>query len=151
MLNSIVITTIDFDTILTIWKNHLWINRTSAIEPTSAMTYLGGYDLKNMGYTPTFFAYYVGDTIAGVNSGHMCFVRQYRSRGLYVFPEYRKKGIGTELLLASVEQAKLEKAKFVWSYPRFTAKNTYEQAGFTIASSWQDSEFGMNAYYKVDI
>lgn len=143
---------IDFNTILPIWENHLWVGRTSKIEPTSAMNYLDGYDLKNMGFTPIFFAYYIDDTIAGVNSGHMCFLGGYRTRGLYVFPEHRKKGIGTELLLTAIEQAKLERAKFVWSYPRYEARSTYEQAGFTITSSWEKSEMGkMNAYCRVDI
>jgi GNAT superfamily N-acetyltransferase len=143
---NIVIKQVDFFTVYEIWVNHLWPNRHSIIEPTSSMKFLGGYDLKNMNYNPTFFAYYINDDIAGVNSGHMCLNNQYRSRGLYVFPEHRKKGIGTELLLYTIEQAKKENAEMTWSYPRLQSWTTYKNAGFTLASDWEESELGLNAY-----
>ena len=112
---------------------------------------MGSYDLKNMKFDPTFFAYYMDDTIVGVNSGHMCLNQEYRSRGLYVSPEHRKKGIGTELLLSTVEQAKKENAKLVWSYPRLQSWSTYKNAGFTLTTDWEHSELGLNAYCKRDL
>ena len=75
---------ISFYQIFPIWNNYLWPNRVSEITPTSAMCYLGGYDLVNMDSMPTFFAYVIDGEIAGVNSGHMCNNNEYRSRGLYV-------------------------------------------------------------------
>jgi GNAT superfamily N-acetyltransferase len=99
---------ISFDQILPIWNNYLWPERVSEITPTSAMCYLGGYDLVNMDSMPTFFAYMIEGEIAGVNSGHMCKDNDYRSRGLYVFEKFRGRGIGTILLKDTIEQAKKE-------------------------------------------
>lgn len=134
-----------------IWKNYLWPNRTSPIEPNSAMCYLGEYDMFNMSTQPTFFAYMIDDKIAGVNSGHLCNNHHYRSRGLFVFDEHRKKGIGTQLLLATIEQAKTENAQLCWSYPRQDSWRTYEKAGFVLQSKFRPDETGLNAYCSIEL
>lgn len=140
---------IEYKEIEDIWKRHLWPNRYSKIESISAMLFLKGYDLGNYYFKPTFFGFKIGDIIAGVNSGHKCADHSYRSRGLYVFPEYRKHGIAKDLLLATIDQAKKEYATFVWSYPRQESWNVYESAGFSLASDWHVGETGTNAYCKV--
>jgi GNAT superfamily N-acetyltransferase len=137
---------ISFHQILPIWNNYLWPNRVSEITPTSAMCYLGGYDLVNMDSIPTFFAYMIDGEIAGVNGGHMCNDNEYRSRGLYVFEKFRGKGIGTALLKATIEQAVKEEAALCWSYPKDSSWNTYAKAGFMLASEFEISENGTNAY-----
>lgn len=137
---------ISFYQIFPIWNNYLWPNRVSEITPTSAMCYLGGYDLVNMDSMPTFFAYVIDGEIAGVNSGHMCNNNEYRSRGLYVFEKFRGKGIGTALLKATIEQAVKEEAALCWSYPKDSSWNTYAKAGFMLASEFEISENGTNAY-----
>ena len=140
---------ISFHQILPIWDNYLWPNRISEITPTSAMCYLGGYDLVNMDSIPTFLAYVIDGEIAGVNSGHMCKDNAYRSRGLYVFEKFRGKGIGTALLKATIEQAVKEEAALCWSYPKDSSWNTYTRAGFTLVSDWESSENGTNAYCMI--
>lgn len=140
---------ITFDDILPIWRDYLWPGRTSDITPTSAMHYMEGYDLVNMSYTPTFFAYIIDNEIAGVNSGHMCMNGRYRSRGLYVFERFRGKNIGTELLIATIEQARLEGANLCWSYPKDTSWKTYAKAGFKLDSEFEDSENGKNAFCSI--
>ena len=137
---------ITFEEILPVWKNFLWPNRVSSIESTSAMNFLGGYDLINMSYAPTFFAYILDNKIVGVNSGHKCMDNSYRSRGLWVFPEYRGQHIGRKLLLATIDQSTIEKSHYVWSFPRLSSWNTYKATGFTLASTWEHSETGFNAY-----
>lgn len=137
---------ITFEEILPIWTNHLWPNRTSPIEPHSAMLFKEKYDMQNYKYPASFFAYYINDNIIGVNSGHRTFDDGYRSRGLYVMPEYRKKGIAKKLLLHTIEQGKIEGAQFIWSYPRQPSWKSYESAGFELASDWRDDETGVNAY-----
>lgn len=136
----------DFDTIKSIWSEHLWPNRVSKIEPHSAMLLDGTYDMKNFDYPATFLLYYDNDKIAGCNSGHMCSDNTYRSRGLYVFPEYRKKGYGKILLEHTINIGKQEHAKSVWSYPRFESWSTYKSAGFELLGDWEKSETGTNAY-----
>ena len=138
-----------FNEVLPIWKNHLWPDRQSSIDPNSAMCFLGGYDLGNMDPIPTFFAFIVDGEIAGVNSGHMCNDKQYRSRGLYVFEKFRGKGIGTILLKATIEQAIVEGAALCWSYPRKTSWKSYLAAGFELASDWEKSETSDDNAYCV--
>lgn len=145
-----MISKITFKELFHIWSESLWPERQSFIEPTSAMLFLGGYDLENMSYSPTFFAYKINDIVAGVNSGHMCKDNNYRSRGLFVFPKYRNAGIGTELLLSTIEQGLNEGAEFVWSYPRKDSWKTYEAAGFKLSSKWHNSETGINAYCRTN-
>lgn len=147
-----MIKTITFDETLPIWEKYLWPERESSIDTTSAMCFLGGYDLVNMESMPTFFAYVIDGEIAGVNSGHMCKDQQYRSRGLYVFDKFRGKGIGTILLKATIEQAKKENAVLCWSYPRESSWKSYLHAGFELASDWEVSETSdANAYCKINI
>lgn len=142
---------IAFEDILPIWKNYLWPKRTDDITTTSAMTYLGGYDFENMQSEPTFFAYMIDNEIAGVNSGHMTMNNTYRSRGLYVFDIYRGKGLGTILLKATIEQAKLEGASMCWSYPRQSSWKSYLNAGFSLSSDWEKSETSdANAYCVIE-
>jgi GNAT superfamily N-acetyltransferase len=143
-----VVTKISYDEIFTIWRNNLWPNRTSPIESHSSMTFLGGYDIKNKQYPATFFGYKDGDKIVAVNSGHRCHDNSYRSRGLYVMPEYRGQGLGCKLLLATINQGYEEGCDFVWSYPKKISWRTYAAAGFELASDWHESELDINAYCK---
>jgi len=147
-----MITTITFEEVLPIWRDHLWPERDSSIDSNSAMCYLGGYDLVNMQSYPTFFAHVIDGEIAGVNSGHLCKDNHYRSRGLYVFDKFRGKGIGTLLLTATIEQAKKENAVLCWSYPRKSSWKSYLSAGFELASDWEISETSdANAYCVIKL
>jgi GNAT superfamily N-acetyltransferase len=141
-----------FEEVLPIWSNHLWPGRQSSIDPNSAMCFLGGYDLVNMNTEPTFFTCIVDGEIAGVNSGHMCKEHQYRSRGLYVFDKFRGRGLGTLLLSATIEQAKIEQCDICWSYPRKSSWKSYLHAGFELASDWEKSETSdVNAYCVINL
>lgn len=147
LMIKLMIKQINFSDIFPIWRSYLWPERQSKIESNSAMMFLSGYDIYNMNTNPTFFGYYLFDKLVGVNSGHMCNGLQYRSRGLYVFESYRGLGLGRELLLATIAQAKLENAKMIWSYPRKTSWKTYQNAGFRLVTDWEQSETSnSNAY-----
>lgn len=141
-----MITTIDFETILPIWQNDLWPARISEITSTSAMCYLGGYDTGNMRSPAIFYAYMDEDKIVGVNSLHLCIDGGYRSRGLYVYPEYRNQGIGLHLLTTCINYAQSQDSRYIWSYPKQTSWKTYQKAGFELSSPWETSELGFNAY-----
>jgi len=136
----------DFETIRYIWKDYLWPTRTSAIEQHSAMLLNGTFDIKNFDNKATFLLYHDNGSIAGCNSGHLCSDNSYRSRGLYVFPEYRKQGIGKKLLEHTINIGKKENANMIWSYPRYESWKTYQSAGFSLCSEWAASETGTNAY-----
>ena len=146
-----MIITVDFEFIKDFWKTNLWPDRKSDIEGHSAMLLSGEYELKNFNYPATYFIYIKDDKIAGCNSGHKCCDGTYRSRGLFVFPEYRKQGIGTSLLVATIKQGEKEDSTLVWSYPRFESWGTYKSAGFELISDWRTDETGVNAYCKIDI
>lgn len=145
-----MISEITYEDILPIWGYFLWPKRISIIERSSAMLFNEGYDLVNLTFKPTFLGYKVNNLLVGVNSGHMCKDNNYRSRGLFVFPKYRNAGIGTELLLSTIEQGLNEGAEFVWSYPRKDSWKTYEAAGFKLSSKWHNSETGINAYCRTN-
>jgi len=157
---------ITFEEILPIWQNELWPEtvRSSPIESTSAMCLFGRwvpddveefrleepfYDLENMKFTPTFWGCFVDDQLVGVNSGHMCLDKQYRSRGLWVNPNYRRSGIAQKLLIKTATQGYLEGADLCWSYPRYESRHAYANVGFKntfygFNFIYEDSETGKN-------
>ena len=146
---------VKFEDILPIWQNKLWPNRKSSIKPMSSMMYQGGFDMSiYKKYEPTFFVVYnvVGDII-GVNSGHRTSDKLYRSRGIWVDPLYRRKGIAGILFCETFGQAMREKCNGVWSVPRKDALLAYEKVGFKKTSQFFDEgmEFGPNCYVYSDL
>jgi GNAT superfamily N-acetyltransferase len=131
---------ISWKEILAVWQKELWPNRLSPIESNSAMKFLLGYDMRNMITTPSFFGYVVDNKIIGVNSGHGCSDQTYRSRGLWVHPNYRRRGIGRLLLQETIDRGIQEQSKMIWSYPRQSSWPTYFRVGFKLASEWKTSE-----------
>ena len=129
------------------WKNYLWPNR-EIITPMSTMRYMDKpYKEIEKKYEPTFYGYVIDDKIIGVNSGHASSKIHYRSRGLYVLPEYRGKNIGVELLKYSIQLAKKENKKYCWSLPKKTALKTYLTAGFEQTSNFFQTETSnLNCY-----
>ena len=140
------IVNISFDEISDIWASNLWKNRQSPIKHISSMVYLGGYDMSIYNNEPTFFAVKERNKIVAVNSGHMTIDSYYRSRGLWVSEEYRKKGLTYMLFTALNEQAQYEDAKFVWSYPRENSVGAYIKNGFDISSKIEENELGPHYY-----
>ena len=141
---------VDFDTILPIWQNKLWPNRESQIRSMSSMMYEGGFDMNIYKiYEPSFFAVYNNaKDIIGVNSGHRTESKLYRSRGIWVDPLYRKKGIAGILFCELFGQAISEQCEAVWSIPRKESLSAYTKYGFEQTSDFFDEgmEFGPNCY-----
>jgi GNAT superfamily N-acetyltransferase len=144
---------IDFETILPIWREKLWPGRISAIETHSAMLHLSPiHDMGNFILPAWYIGVFEGDMLVGVNSGHMCTDDTARSRGLWVSPDYRKKGLGKQLLIATTSFAKTFNASAIWSYSRKTSWPTYESIGYKLTSDWQQSETSeANAYCYMTI
>lgn len=141
---------IDWQSIKSIWEQELWPGRKD-IEPQSAMLYLSGHDMINF-ILPTLYLGYIEDgVLLGVNSGHGCGDGSYRSRGLWVHPDLRGKGIGTDLLKATIARGSELGSTFCWSFPRKTSWSAYQCAGFHLTSDWQSSDTSVaNAFCKID-
>jgi GNAT superfamily N-acetyltransferase len=146
---------LDFNTIKTIWENNLWPNRSSAIETHSVMTwpYEGNpeqYDMDIFNYPATFWGAYLDNKLVGVNSGHKTTDKQYRSRGIWVNPEYRKRGVAQMLFLMTAHQAKVEGCEMLWSIPRKTALPAYTKFGFETVGDYIVTETSeANIYVKL--
>ena len=138
-----------FQDVKNIWNEKLWPDRKSTIKEMSSMQYLGGFDMAIYEkYKPTFFIVKYGNTIVGVNSGHRTKDRLYRSRGIWVDPEYRRHGVAQLLFDMTEKQAKKENCDAVWSMPRKSALSAYEKFGFVKQGDFFDEgvEFGPNCW-----
>lgn len=145
------IKSIEFEQILKVWTQHLWADRQSDIQPASSMLLGGGYDVSiHSRYKPIFLGAMEGDKLIGVNSGHQTTSDSFRSRGLYVFPEYRGRGIGLALLQKACELAQEAECQIIWSAPRVAAAEVYKRAGFVVEerelNEGEGFEFGPNLY-----
>jgi GNAT superfamily N-acetyltransferase len=87
-------------------------------------------------YTPTFFGVYDNEKLIGVNSGHRSKKNEYRSRGLWVDPDYRGRKIGKILLQATINKAVEEGCDLIWSLPRESSMPVYNSVGFDKKSDW---------------
>ena len=138
---------INFNEICAIWRIDLWKDR-KKIKPVSDMIYLGGYDSSiRVKYNPTFFACIIEDSIVGVNSCHKTSDYQMRSRGLWVNPNFRRRGITKHLFKECFKKAIEEGCKTMWSLPRKTSIKAYEASGFVIKSDWIKTETSDNNCY----
>jgi GNAT superfamily N-acetyltransferase len=140
---------VEWETIRQIWTDHLWPDRKSPIEPVSSIKFMGGYDLSIKSNAPTFLGAFTGKgECIGVNSGFATSQTHYRSRGLYVFPEWRGKGVGQSLLIRTIMKASDENKNIIWSMPRKESLGVYESVGYLAVSDFfdKDVEFGPNCY-----
>jgi GNAT superfamily N-acetyltransferase len=146
----VTIQEITYDQCLTLWQL-LWETRVSPIEPTSAMklpTFATTREYTSIIGEPIFLGAFLDDKLVGVNSIHLVDAHQMRSRGLYVLPEYRSKGIATKLLKASIARRPAD--KILWSYPKEEALPTYVRAGFRCITDriYDATEGKWNFYVK---
>ena len=144
---------IDFPTIHEIWRNKLWPGRTSSIETHSAMTWpyasKDPYDMAIFENTASFFGVFAEGTLVGVNSGHKTSDTYYRSRGLWVDPNFRKQGIAQMLFQMTEQQAIDERCFFMWSIPRKTALTAYQRFGFSTVGGFFNTETSDSNIYVI--
>jgi GNAT superfamily N-acetyltransferase len=143
-----------FSEIEPVWRAELWPGRSSAIETHSAMTWPFSfqndpYDMRIFDYEASFWAVYDRHQIVAVNSGHRTSDLQYRSRGLWVHPEYRNRGLSQTLLAATQHQAHTEGAIMIWTVPRKTALPAYTKFGFTTVGDFFSTETAEANIYAV--
>jgi hypothetical protein len=142
-----IIKQVDFEEIKTVWAEKLWPGRESPIEPTSSMTFMGGYNTNFVHQPARFLAGYVDNKIVAVNSVHLAETYMARSRGLWVDNLYRGHGLGVMILRATSNVARELNAQAIWSFPRESSFKTYQTVGYMQMSEWlNDGEFGPNCY-----
>ena len=137
---------ITFDEITPFW-NILWPNM--HLERKACSLLFGGYDSTiktNSNIVPLYFGVEIDGKIVGVNSCNAVNDIQYRSRGLYVLPEYRRRGIAQMLFNAVYEQGKKERRLVLWSMPRKPALSVYLNFGFKVVSDFVKHAYGYNCY-----
>ena len=143
-----------FEQIFDVWNDKLWPDRQSPIETHSAMTwpFEGSpqpIDMNIFTYTPTFWGMFIDNKLVGVNSGHKTSDTQYRSRGIWVDPEYRGNGLAQYLFTITEHRAILEKCNMIWSIPRKTALSSYTNYGFDTVGDFIKTETSeANIYVK---
>ncbi len=134
-----------FEEILPLWKK-LWPD-TEVIKPHNEWEFLGGYNPEVPCSDVWFIGYYEDDNLVGCNSCFMSSKNHLRSRGIYILPEYRGKGISKFLFDKTIEIAKQNDAELIWSYPRLDALPSYLAAGFeSIGDSFNDFDYGPNIW-----
>ena len=147
-----------FEEIYDLWNEGLWPNRVSKIESRSSLSWdariwegYGNISITKQKetiwkYEPTFWAARSEGKLIGVNSGFRTNVNIYRSRGLYVNPEYRGEGVSKMLLKLTINSAKQEECRIIWTMPRKNSLFAYENVGFRKIGGWIDKgvEFGPN-------
>ncbi len=144
-----MIKNISFEKILPTWKTQLWPGRESAIEPLSALNQQGKVDMEIFKQTPHFFGYYENNQLVGVNSCHRTSDNALRSRGLWVHPDFRNKGIASKLILHVFAFAKENEIPVVWTMARHSAAEFYLRLGFTKYAETSEFEFGPHTFVEV--
>lgn len=170
----------EFEEIEKLWRERLWPQRKSAIEPNSAMVLGGGIDLSFMNEPAQYWmaqestdetskassAQVPLGCISGHFAGHFhghshiqsrpreANGRLYRSRGLWVDQGRRRKGIARQLMRELIDHASANGAVAIWTFPRKTAMPFYESMGFRMWSTWlpqQEGDSDLNCYAILEL
>ena len=147
------ITEITWHDILPVWQFQLWPKRQSLIESHSAMTWPwsseSDIDMSIFDQPATYWGAYHNRILVGVNSGHGVSDTEYRSRGLWVDPDWRCQGIGSELLNHGCEYAQTQGYNMIWSLPRVSSIKTYTNAGFQeVGERFKTETSDLNVYVR---
>ena len=138
---------VEFKDIYPIWKDKLWKGRVSKIEESNSIDYLGSYNPEILKNKAICFACFIEKKIVGVNtllptSNNFC-----RSRGFYINPEQRLKGLGRKIMQKTLQHATELKFKYIWSLPRKNSLLFYLKFGFKQTTKFDNQyEFGPNCF-----
>lgn len=143
---------ISFSEIKNLWQEKLWPNRQSEIEAISWINHEGKIDMSLSIGEPQFWAAYSrGSQIVGVCSGFRTSQERYRSRGLWVDPNYREQGVGRKLIEKIFSVAKNENCNVLWTMPRESSWPFYKKIGFSETYRTDEYEFGPHILAEVKI
>jgi GNAT superfamily N-acetyltransferase len=141
-----VITTIEYADILPLWQN-LWPS-TENIQPYNKFRFMTTQEDARIPRGPVYYiGAYDSNNIVGCISCYSTSELGFRVRGIYVDPNYQRKGIGRLLLSAVDSRAQESGHTFVWGYPRQSSWGLYEKCGYMRLSNWfNDFTYGPNAW-----
>lgn len=143
---KITVQEVNFTEVLPYWENYLWPQRQSKIEDVSVIDHFGRLTLDRRQLKAQFYAALdFKKRIVGVNSGLKTSPVHFRSRGIWVHPEFRFKGVGSLLLEAISTAAQTQKCTIVWSMPRLGSVQFYESCGFRFNHTIPGFEYGPHA------
>ena len=146
---------ISFEEIKEIWERELWPNKKNGVAKANEWTWywlqteLGKDKQMAKDAEPTFAGIRSNKKIVAVNS---CYYSNskgvfdyWRSRGLWVHPDFRRQKYSTVILTWCLEHAKLKGGHWMWTVPRQSAMPAYQNVGFIQQSDWfDDGQFGPN-------
>ena len=136
----------DFSTAGAVWKSRLWPKRVEPIEARSALLFKKGFDLNYQSAEVFFVKAAADQQIVGVCSGQRTGPKEFRSRGLWVAENYRKKGIGGALFRFVEEEAKRRGGLHLWTLARYSSKEFYLSMGMKSAGKTGKFEYGPHFY-----
>jgi N-acetylglutamate synthase-like GNAT family acetyltransferase len=141
--------------IFPIWQNLLWPERPHFDKYTTMINNKDiDMDIRRKAqanfalYNGVFFGVKTTDTgkVVACNSGHQCSNTLFRSRGLYVYPEFTGRGMAHSLLAYTAKFAQDNGFEKIWSLPTEKALPIYNQVGYETMSPVEDWE----SYKKAD-
>ncbi|MFZ3229260.1 MAG: GNAT family N-acetyltransferase [Pseudobdellovibrio sp.] len=143
-MSEFLIKQIKFSEILPIWQTQLWPNRTSIIEPVSAIKLDSTIDgeILNLIDSARFFAAFDSDKIIGVISGHLTAENQCRLRGLYVDKAYRGQSISKQLIQTQLDYAKSISCTQIWAMIRISNFGLFQKFEFEKQLETNKYEYG---------
>lgn len=133
--------------IFPIWQNLLWPERPHFDKYTTMINNKDiDMDIRRKAqanfalYNGVFFGIKTTDKgqVIACNSGHQCSRTLFRSRGLYVYPEFTGRGIAHSLLAYTAKFAQDNGFEKIWSLPTEKALPIYNQVGYETMSPVED-------------
>lgn len=140
-----IVSETDFKTVFRFWRNCLWPHRREPIEPTSALLFKKGIDMDYQSAEVFFKKIELKGLIVGVCSGQRTSFKEFRSRGLWVSPRFRRKKIGTKLFQSIEKEAQKRDGSRLWTLARYSSKHFY--LSMEMKESGRTSEFEYGPHF----
>ena len=132
----------NFKEVSFIWRNYLWPERIEPIEETSALLFKEGIDMSYRSSEVFFIKTEVNGQIVGVCSGQRTGSREFRSRGLWVREDFRKKRIGSKLFFSVEKESQKRGCVSLWTLARHSSEKFYRSVGMKNFGKTDKFEYG---------
>lgn len=142
----------EYNIIKNFWSTELWPNR--IFKHASSMLYLqpNKYDIKIYNNNMYYLTLKYNDIIIGTNSFFKSEENFLRSRGLWINKNYRGNNLSKMFFDYAINNiCHMEKCKYIWSYPRKSAINSYLKNNFKKTSDWIINENNINCYILMKV